>query len=436
MTQQADQIIAAREAELRCSQPMSLVTYWQQDSTSLHLSAAEQTELLFELCLLELEYSWRANSTSSVVTRISASGLVKEFPELAATKFFIPLTAEEFRARVRWGDRPTIQAFADQFSQHRLAIHEAAAVVSQQLTREFGPDFSTNKGLHSPAVARQPIPFDPRAPLSSADYLVQRFLGAGSIGRVYIAQQRSLQRTVALKFLRKAYLHNSLAVERFLQEARIAGGLRHPGIVSIHGLGRTPAGSYFIAMDYIQGLPLQPITQSNPTGFRELLSAIVQAAEAMATAHAQGVIHCDLKPANILQDGNGRTVLTDFGLARELSQANEVLALGEGTPICIAPEQVDNCWGNIGPATDVFGLAATLYLLLTGHSVHDGSTAAEVFADAVSGRQIVALDDNQVSFSSDLRNALSECLIKSPERRLQSMSELASRLRSIVQSLS
>jgi len=153
----------------------------------------------------------------------------------------------------------------------------------------------------------------------------------------------------------------------------------------IHGLGRTPAGSLFIVMDLIAGSHLVPIDPGNSADLYGVLDAIAQAAEAMSVAHAVGVIHCDLKPANILWDVDRTVTLTDFGLARRLNDEQIAWPRGEGTPAWIAPEQVNACWGEIGPATDVFNLTATLYWLLSSRSPHVGQTADAILASAVSG---------------------------------------------------
>jgi len=422
MTAHIEDIIAKRENDLRSGPLTSLVAFCNSQLLLHELSTDDRNSLLFELAALELEYRWR--NATPLAPQPTAITLANDFPELSAESYLLPLIAEEFRVRTRWGDRPSIEEFAAKFGVHQSRIRTVLEPIAHELRVEFG------LAPKSPIVL-VPTGFDPRAPLSSADYLVERFIGAGSFGRVYVAHQRSLDRTVALKFLRKAYLHSELAVERFLQEARIAGGLRHPGIVAIHGLGRTPAGNYFIAMDLVPGAPLQPVDISNPLQIQQLLNSIAQAAEAMTVAHAKGVVHCDLKPANILCDQHRRITLTDFGLARQIARDEEMLSVGEGTPACIAPEQIDRCRGSMGPMTDVFGLAATLYLLLTGESVHAGRSVAEIVANAVSGRPVLPILSHCPSLPASLNTFLNECLTKSPPERLATISEFAIRLRAI-----
>lgn len=410
----SEEMFTAWEDSLRRHDEVPLRDFWRCTVPET-MERAEQQSLLFELAGLEFEYRWKQGVG---VERATAAAVNADFVELCDRDLQSKLVAEEFRARVRFGDRPAIQDFASEWR----GLLES---VDRELKAEFGKHIERN--LLPIAEPRIPFAgqFDPRAPLPAADYLVQRFLGAGALGRVYVAWQRSLQRRVALKFLRKHFVRNTAAVDRFLQEARLAGGLRHPGIISVHGLWRTPGGSYFLAMDLISGGPLQPIAAHDPRQLAQLLDSIAQAAEAMTAAHASGVIHCDLKPANILRDDSGRVTLTDFGLARQLADETLHSPRGEGTPACIAPEQIDACWGPVGPTTDVFNLAATLFMLLTGRSPHEGNSVPEMLASAVSGRPVRSLR----SLAPALDELCTDCLRKSQDR--PTMGEFAARLRQL-----
>lgn len=424
-----DDIVETREEQLRTGNALALIDFW--------LSLPKQinaTQLLFELIALDMEFAWKSGSPGDRKRIRSVADVVRLFPEVEDGQLLQRLTIEEYRVRWRFGDRPDRATFLQEANCTSPALADELAKVDQQLKQEFGSATATRAG-HI-AIHDQPrLAFDPRAPLSSADYLVQRFIGAGSLGRVYCARQHSLQRSVALKFLRKHFLRSTAAVDRFVQEARLAGGLRHPGIIAIHGLGRTPAGSYFIAMDLVAGQPLSPIDSTAPLQLRDLLDAIAQAAEAMAYAHAAGVIHCDLKPENILRTADGRVTLTDFGLARQLVDEQALALRGEGTPVCIAPEQIDGCWGAIGPATDVFNLMATLYLLLTGRSPHAGTTAAGMFASAVSGVAITPLRNLRPDLPAALDALCAAGLQKHVSDRVAGMRELAAALRILVAEL-
>jgi tRNA A-37 threonylcarbamoyl transferase component Bud32 len=425
----AEAIIAAWEEELRTGCAGLLRDFWQQLRFTSGETLNEQQQLFFELAALDMEFAWKRSAEQPVVPDQRAAAYAKW--DLCDAELLARLLAEEFRVRRRFGDRPTRAQFLADSPVKPAMLKAALDLVEQELRKEF----RWREGARDAVQPLQVPPFDPRAPLSSADYLVQRFIGAGSSGRVYRARQHSLQRQVALKFLRKSFLRHDAAVDRFLQEARLAGSLRHPGIIAIDGLGRTPGGSYFIAMDLIDGQPLQPLHTKHHAQLRHLLESVAQAAEAMAVAHATGVIHCDLKPANILRDANGRVTLTDFGLARQMIDSHLSPVRGEGTPAWIAPEQVDGCWGPIGPGTDVFNLAATLYWLLSGQSPHRGNSTAALLASAVSGCVIARLNEYEPQLPAALEQLCALGLVKPPSQRLQSMAEFAAELRTIASQL-
>jgi len=222
------------------------------------------------------------------------------------------------------------------------------------------------------AVSRRPklqvaIP-DVRAPLPYSDYLIQQHLGTGGMGKVYRAMQRSLDRPVAVKALLKSRLSNPRAVEQFLQEARIVGSLRHPNIVGVHGLGRFPGGGYFLVMDFVQGEDIAAKLRGGPVSIADAVKITADVAGAIHYAHQQGVIHCDLKPANVLVERSGRVYVVDFGLAALVKCAPSVV--DGGTHGFLAPEvAASSCEPTV--AIDVFGLGALLYALLTGKPPHE-----------------------------------------------------------------
>src|SRR5262249_40768306 len=151
------------------------------------------------------------------------------------------------------------------------------------------------------------------------------------------------------------------ATIRFLEEAEFLARLRHPGIVTVHGLGHLPDGGHFLVMDLIEGSDLAREMSTGPVPVVQALRWVSEAADAIEHAHQQGVIHCDLKPSNLLLDRAGHIHVTDFGLGRSLSGDRQSVG---GTAGFMAPEQVDATWGPISPRTDVHGLGAVLYALL------------------------------------------------------------------------
>src|SRR5262249_36022419 len=185
-------------------------------------------------------------------------------------------------------------------------------------------------------------------------------------------------------------LHQPWVVQRFLGEARTIAKMRHPNIVGIHGLGRAPGGAYFIVMELVAGPDLALLSRSRLISAQEAIPWAVETCNALEHAHAMGIIHCDLKPANLLLDGDGRIRVTDFGLARSLSEDTPWTAEIEGTAPFMAPEQASRCWGPIDERTDVYGIGAILYTLLTGRPPCVGRRLPEILADVIRAAPVIS----------------------------------------------
>ncbi|HUQ69803.1 MAG TPA: serine/threonine-protein kinase [Planctomycetaceae bacterium] len=211
------------------------------------------------------------------------------------------------------------------------------------------------------------------------DYEVVRELGRGGMGIVYLVRQKSLGRMVAVKVLRPGEATLGRMLQRFLEEARHLARLRHPNIVSVHEVGRAGDEPYF-TMDYVEGEPLSALLARERLSPTQALALWKQAAEAVLHAHAQGIIHRDLKPGNVLVDAAGRAYVTDFGLARDMTQSSQITRTGEvmGTPAYMAPEQALGQIDQIGEATDVHALGAVLYEMLTGEAPYGKDAPANV----------------------------------------------------------
>src|SRR5262249_18156993 len=248
----------------------------------------------------------------------------------------------------------------------------------------------------------------PGSPAVSVDYgdiVLQQQLGAGGMGKVYRALRRSDNALVAVKLLRKPLRRHEGAAARFLEEATLLARLRHPGIVAVHGVGLLPDGGHFLVMDLVEGSDLARQLTAGPVPAGQALRWVSEAADAIEHAHQRQIIHCDLKPSNLLLDRAGRVRVTDFGLARSLA-GGDGKAVG-GTVGFMAPEQADPALGPISPRTDVYGLGAVLSALLAGHP--PGAPIALADADALCRR----------------------CLAREPERRPASAAELAAAVREL-----
>jgi tetratricopeptide (TPR) repeat protein len=234
-------------------------------------------------------------------------------------------------------------------------------------------------------------------------YRVLRPHAQGGLGVVSVARDAELGREVAFKEIQTRYSGDATQRGRFVREAEITGGLEHPGIVPVYGLGRYADGRPFYAMRFIRGESLQEATRKLHAGesgytLRGLLTRFVAVCNAVGYAHSRGVIHRDLKPANVMLGPYGETLVVDWGLAKVVGREpgdGESLAEGTlrppfaedsltqagshlGTPAFMSPEQAGGEVTTLGPATDVYSLGATLYAVLTGRPPVQGRDTPEV----------------------------------------------------------
>jgi predicted Ser/Thr protein kinase len=215
-------------------------------------------------------------------------------------------------------------------------------------------------------------------PSSIGDCEVFEELGRGGMGVVYRARQRELARIVALKILRDPLAASALDVARFRAEAGSAAQLDHPHIVPVYAVGDHQGQPYFI-MKLIEGQSLARRLAEGPMPPREAAALLAPIARAVNYAHRRGVLHRDLKPSNILIDREGRPHVADFGLAKRLDVDLDLTSSGAivGTPGYMAPEQIGMGRGPISPASDVYGLGAILYQMLTGRPPFQAASALD-----------------------------------------------------------
>ena len=209
-------------------------------------------------------------------------------------------------------------------------------------------------------------------------YQIEGRLGSGGMAVVYRACDLTLERTVAVKILREDYSSDPAFRERFHQEAKAAANLSHPSIVTIHDFG-LDAGRLFIVMEYIPGTDLKTILQSRGRfTVDEALPLIIQAAAGIGYAHRAGLVHCDIKPQNMLVTPDQRLKVTDFGIARALASIhpNEQASVVWGSPQYFAPEQAAGMAPS--PASDVYSLGVIMFEMLTGRLPFTSTSATEL----------------------------------------------------------
>ncbi len=254
---------------------------------------------------------------------------------------------------------------------------------------------------------------------AQAKYQLLRVLGSGAMGTVVLARDRHLGRLVAIKFLRESC---STFLGRFQKEARVMARLAHPSIVKVHELDLFEGRTY-LSMEYVDGGSLA-LARLEPRALAQTLRGVV---DALAHAHAHGIVHRDVKPENVLLDRRGRAFLSDFGLALEPHEGlprHEARPLA-GTPLTMAPEQARG--ETVTPASDQFSLGATLYRLLTGEWPFRGRTVDDVLHAIRSepARPPRGLDPR---IPRSLEAIVMRCLEKDPARRFASMAELGAAL--------
>jgi len=255
------------------------------------------------------------------------------------------------------------------------------------------------------------------------DYELLVEIARGGMGVVFRARQISLEREVALKMIISGELAGEEALRMFRVEARAAANLHHPNIVPVYEIGEHEMQNYF-TMRYVPGgQTIAEWAEHHRENFREIASAMAKVARALAHAHERGVLHRDLKPSNILWDPSGEPQVTDFGLAKLLDDTGgKATSTGMllGSPCYMAPEQVGGLVDKITTATDVYGLGAILYELLSGHPPFTGKSVLDI------ARQIHESSPKTLTaVPLDLRTVCVKCLAKKPADRYATAQALA-----------
>jgi TolB-like protein/Tfp pilus assembly protein PilF len=257
------------------------------------------------------------------------------------------------------------------------------------------------------------------------DYELLEQIGRGGQGVVFRARQKSLNRTVALKVISLGQWASKAHLKRFRLEAEAAARLEHPGIVPIHEVGERDGQCYF-SMKFIEGGQLDEVVKQTPMSIRQAVELIAKVARTVHYAHEHGILHRDIKPGNILLDAKGEPHLTDFGLARLVESESTVTRTMEvlGTPSYMAPEQAVGNNAAVSSVTDVYGLGAILYQLLTGQPPFAGGTTYETIKLLLETepRQPRLLNPK---IDRDLSTICLKCLDKDPQRRYSSALALA-----------
>ena len=266
-------------------------------------------------------------------------------------------------------------------------------------------------------------------------YEVVRELGKGAMGIVYLAKDPLIGRLVALKTIRVAMnVEEDEAHEfqqRFIREAQAAGILNHPSIVTVHDIGTDESGTSFIAMEYVEGQNLKEIlSQGRALSFDQISDLVAQVADALDFAHAKGIVHRDVKPANIIMVEGNRAKITDFGIAKIASSQANLTSTGQflGTPNYMAPEQIKGM--PVDGRSDLFSLGICLYECLTRRKPFGGDSLTTISYKIVH-EPFAPLREVNPQIPEGYEEVVARCLGKDPVKRYQRGRDFAAALRAV-----
>jgi serine/threonine protein kinase/Flp pilus assembly protein TadD len=356
------------------------------------------------------------------------------------------------------------QAAIERGGDHRASFLDEACAGDDELRREVESQIAyqqqASKFLEEPAF-KQAAELGAQASLSAfliadpqtesesmegrtiSHYSIQRKLGAGGMGEVYLAQDTTLGRKVAIKFLSQNSVAGEQAKKRLVREAKAAGALDHPHICAVYEVGEE-AGYSFIVMQYVEGETLASRIQRQSLELREALEIAVQIADALAEAHSHRIIHRDVKPQNVMLTASGQVKVLDFGLARVVREGSLNDSSGETESLLTAPGSVIGTVPYMSPEqvrgealdgrSDIFSFGAVLYEMLSGRQPFQGESVGATMSSILT-KDPAPLARYASELPDELQRIVRKALSKDKEGRYQGIKDLLIDLRELKQEL-
>lgn len=289
----------------------------------------------------------------------------------------------------------------------------------------IGDNFSPPPSEHSAAATPTPALSTEASLREFGDYVLLELIGRGGMGVVYLAQQKSLDRLVAIKMIKRSSEATDDDIRRFIREAQAAARLQHPHIVDVFEIGEID-GEHFFSMEFVPGQDLSQSQLQQSLNSRQIAEHVKTVAWAIEHAHRNQIVHRDLKPANIIIDEYGQPRVTDFGLAKDTRRTQQLARKGfsVGTPAYMSPEQATADDERVGPASDVYSLGAVLYTLLAKQPPFRSPTALDTLKQVIR-QPPVKPSEFDPTVDRRLEAICMKCLRKNPKDRYDSAADLA-----------
>lgn len=386
------------------------------------------------------EFSWRALfqvSATDSSTLIDSPAASKLGPQRALLHQEDAGTQEKFRPYAfptgSWIARIAVTPSTPAAARAVGVVHASSAVHGSSSVDATSAQVEPSSSGGSSAGGSFAGSDQVEVPKSVGRYRIERLLGAGSFGSVYLAFDDQLQRHVAVKVPRRSLVSTERQVQDFLREARAAAALDHPAVVPVYDVGSSPEHPCFVVSKFISGSDLETLTKTARLPLRDAVTIVASIADALHAAHRRGLVHRDVKPSNLLVDADGRALIADFGLVLSASDAGSGGALA-GTPAFMSPEQARGESATVDGRADIFALGAVLYTLITGRRPFTGGSRKEVLEQVMHSeppppRALVP------TIPDSLERVCLRALAKRPADRYGVAGEMAQALRTILPDL-